>query len=165
MDGEVFGAFTGTPWQRNSSYYGSGEAFLWKLRHSRLINNNEKLIREEPMRIDTDLEVYPYSATDNYVQRCTDEELIVGGGLWSDDNKCPYDQYSGRGLVINSDLSKGTSGSCSTFANPSLSKLYQNGDSFEIKNIELWTYTPCMSVVEAEKVELRKKLFVNDLRN
>eukprot|EP00978_Attheya_sp_CCMP212_P033769 scaffold137952_cov36-Attheya_sp.AAC.2 len=36
MEGEVFGAFTSYPWRPHGhAYYGSGEAFVWRLTQSR----------------------------------------------------------------------------------------------------------------------------------
>ena len=182
MEGEVFGSFTGSIWKKSSSFFGSGEAFLWRLKCSRLVSsssssssfNSQKKddadahSNQEVRRIDTDLEIYPYTNMNRYVQLCTDDQLVVGGGEWEEDRHEQHEQHeqqgnilpyegdtSGKGLCINGDLSQGSSSSSSTFANPSLCKTHRKGECFKILNLEVWTWTPCYNQEDAQQLESR----------
>eukprot|EP00978_Attheya_sp_CCMP212_P043300 scaffold280108_cov44-Attheya_sp.AAC.1 len=74
-----------------------------------------------------------------------------GSGSGSEDDK---GVHYGFGLGIESDLLHGTSSSCATFGSPPLSFEHPDGSPFEIVNMEVWTLTPCMTLEEAEKLEL-----------
>jgi hypothetical protein len=136
----VFGSFTSTPWRRQSSWFGTGQAFLFK-------------------KTDT-LEVYPFTGSDDMVQYCSTQMLAVGGGDWGLANS-PFGkrETNGIGLLVDGDLLGGESYSCATFCNPKLSKT----NEFTISNLEVWTLTPCMSQDQAEKLESHK-LFVETHR-
>ena len=56
-------------------------------------------------------------------------------------------------------LLKGSSSPCLTYGSPSLSRYHKDGSLFEIINMELWTLTPCMTLEEAEKLELGRLFF------
>ena len=137
---KVFGSFTGTKWRKQQKWYGSGEAFLW--------------------RVEDSLKVYPFTGSDTLVQYCTNQMVAVGGGDWKDTDS-PYSkttQKQGIGLLIDADLLGGESNSSATFCNPTLSGDRQE---FNIDDLEVWTLTPCMTTEEAEKLELHK-LFVEE---
>ena len=63
--------------------------------------------------------------------------------------------------MVDGDLQGGETNSCSTFANPRLSKRVTTSNEFSIGNLEVWTLTPCLTVPDAEKMEL-KRLFVEE---
>jgi len=146
LDGEVFGSFTSSPWEKQWGYFGSGEAFLWRL--------------EDTSQVD----VFPWSGQNNMVQFCDGKKVVVGGGdidcnmsgRWPGANKPSNSASYGFGLVIETDLQHGASNPCMTFNSPSLSKVHFDGSPFEISNIEVWAMTPCASVEEAKKLELRQ---------
>ena len=155
-EGEVFGCFTSAPWRLHPDFFGTGEAFLWRLRTPR-INASDK--GGDKTRLDDLLEVYPFSGLDSDVQVCKRDKLALGGGHWRKGD-CPFTgETGGFALCIHSDLQTGTSSTCATFANPGLSRLSKNGKVFTISNLEVWTFTPFSAVSEAEKSENRK-LFV-----
>ena len=155
MEGDVFGCFTGKSWRNQFGYFGSGDAFLWRLKKSRWGTHQPY----SSARVDSELEVYPCTGYDNMVQLFTTETIAVGGGPW-DDGDSPYEpRLNGIGLIIDRDLLCGESKSCATFANPPLCKNAEDGVSFEIINLEVWTLTPCMTTESANELEARN-LFV-----
>ena len=155
VEGEVFGCFTTEPWRKNWNYFGGGESFLWRMRHSR---------REKHMSIidqaqsESEIDVYPYTGENNCIQLCTHDKIAVGGGTadsssTSIDTKVKDHEW-GFGLTIESDMIHGTSSPSLTFGSPSLSVEHSDGSRFEIINLELWTLTPCILLEDAEKLEL-----------
>mmetsp|Transcript_1442 Transcript_1442/g.2136 ORF Transcript_1442/g.2136 Transcript_1442/m.2136 type:complete len:472 (+) Transcript_1442:109-1524(+) len=140
----IFGCFTSTPWRRNSKWFGSGQAFLFKY------SNGE-------------LGVYPFTDSDTLVQYCTTEMMAAGGGDYNKDGS-PFGkgQKNGIGLLLNKNLEKGETYSCSTFCNPRLCS--KNENEFAIDDLEAWALTPCMTENEAANLE-RHKLFVEKNRN
>ena len=123
LDGEVFGAFLTQTWKRShKEWYGGGQSFLWTTTESS--SKKSKKLR-----------VFPYSFENSYVQLCDRDRLVVGGG-------------DGFGLALESDLLQGSSCPCTTFDSPSLSKIHSDGSTFEVRNVEVWTLTPCLSVIE-----------------
>mmetsp|Transcript_34041 Transcript_34041/g.82545 ORF Transcript_34041/g.82545 Transcript_34041/m.82545 type:complete len:353 (-) Transcript_34041:72-1130(-) len=157
VDGEVFGCFTGQPWRKSPSYFGTGESFLWKMRRSRLEATNDIL---EQAQLESEIDVYPHTGDNQYFQLCTHDRIAVGGGTPSGEKKTsdpPIDAHEwGFGLDIQGDLLVGSSSPCATYDSPSLSKVHPDGSLFEIVNLELWALTPCTSVQEAERLELGK---------
>ena len=150
-NGEVFGAFTGTPWRSSTRWYGNGESFLWRLKNSRIALS--KNIKEAGT--DNEMEVYPFTGYDNLVQYCTSKTIAIGGGDW-DDQKCPFDdEPKGIGLMIDGDLAGGETNSCATFANPRLCKTTSSNE-FSIANVEVWTLTPFDNENDAAQLEMQK---------
>eukprot|EP00526_Cylindrotheca_closterium_P001659 CAMPEP_0113660458 /NCGR_PEP_ID=MMETSP0017_2-20120614/32911_1 /TAXON_ID=2856 /ORGANISM="Cylindrotheca closterium" /LENGTH=1135 /DNA_ID=CAMNT_0000575095 /DNA_START=78 /DNA_END=3481 /DNA_ORIENTATION=+ /assembly_acc=CAM_ASM_000147 len=139
VDGEVFGCFTGQPWRKSPSYFGTGESFLWKMRRSRLEATNDIL---EQAQLESEIDVYPHTGDNQYFQLCTHDRIAVGGGTPSGEKKTsdpPIDAHEwGFGLDIQGDLLVGSSSPCATFDSPSLSKVHPDGSLFEIVNLELW---------------------------
>ena len=164
IDGEVFGSFTGQAWRKSWNYFGTGESFLWKMRHSRLDATNGILDQAQK---ESEIDVYPYTGENEFIQLCTHDRIAVGGGIPDDDasaEKKTQNEPSGSplvdhghdwglGMAIQSDLLQGSSSPCVTFGSPSLCKA---GDRFEVVNVELWTMTPCSTEEEAENLELGK---------
>jgi hypothetical protein len=157
--GEVFGSFTGTPWRIGSKWYGTGEAFLWRLKKRRCASpkNSKK------SNFEREIEVYPFTADDDLVQYCTSKTIAVGGGDWQhNNNPCPYeDSEKGIGFMIDCDLAGGETNSCATFSNPKLAKHTTASSEFVISNMEVWTLTPCINKEDAIKMELHK-LFIEE---
>ena len=172
VDGEVFGAFTCQPWRKNWNYFGTGESFLWKMRRSRLEKTHGIL---EQAHLESEIDVYPYTGENRYIQLCTHDRVAVGGGTPSEkkegDEAMTLDSGGllqvkphewGFGLAISADFLTGTSSPCVTFGSPGLSNAHQDGSIFEIVNMELWTLTPCRTEAEAEKLELGKLFLSRD---
>jgi hypothetical protein len=136
----IFGSFTSSPWRRHESWYGSGQSFLFK--------KTDKL------------EVYPFIGADDMVQYSSAQFLAVGGGDWTVGSPFSEHEKKGIGLLVDGDLQGGESYSSATFCNPALSR--QN--EFSILNIEVWTLTPCMTELEAEKLEKHKAFVEANLR-
>lgn len=74
---------------------------------------------------------------------------LEGKDLLNEAEKVTY----GFGLAIKGDLQVGTSGPCATFRNPCLSSHSGKSEVFQIFNLEVWAFTPCINVEEAEKME------------
>ena len=170
VDGEVFGAFTAEPWRKSWNYFGNGESFLWRMRHSRHEKCHSII---DQAHMESEIDVYPFIGMNNCIQLCSNDQIAVGGGTYvmspkfsdhsdmvSDNVTEIQDRYKahewGFGLTIESDFLHGTSSPCLTFGSPSLSTIHSDGSLFEIMNIELWTLTPCTRLEDAEKLELGK---------
>ena len=155
VDGEVFGSFTSDPWRKNWKYFGTGESFLWRMRKSR--NTPCKSIIDQA-HLESELDVYPWSGANNCIQLCTHDTIAVGGGSAEAGEKKgegPSEPPNyGFGLALEKNLLYGTSSSCATFSSPPLSPSHQDGSPFEIVNLEVWAFTPCETLQDAEKLEL-----------
>lgn len=110
-DGRVLGSFTSTPWRKSTDsdsssgwFYGSCEAFLWRLTHSRReiesgieAEEDDEVARDSgdtasssrsgqallARRVDleSDVEIFPWSGLNQCVQMCDGRNIIaVGGG-------------------------------------------------------------------------------------
>ena len=136
VEGEVFGAFLTQTWRRSyNRWYGGGQSFLWTTISDEFPASGSK----------KKLHVFPYSFANSYVQLCDRDRLLVGGG----DGGSNFERHSyGFGLALEKDLMTGSSCPCTTFQSPSLSKVHADGSTFEIRNVEVWTLTPCLSVIE-----------------
>ena len=175
IDGEVFGSFTGQAWRKSWNYFGTGESFLWKMRHSRLDPTNGILDQAQK---ESEIDVYPYTGDNDFIQLCTHDRIAVGGGIPEDpvasekktqtepsSNPLVDHEYDwGLGLALRSDLLQGSSSPCLTFGSPSLCKAQPDGERFEVMNVELWTLTPCSTEEEAEKLDLGKLFLGSALR-
>jgi hypothetical protein len=175
LDGDVFGSFTSSPWRVNSRYYGSGEAFLWRLCKSRYTPcrtiDDQKLL-------ESDIEVFGWSGKNRNVQLLTsyESDLAIGGGPPDDQNDSESepsfvvtdadgkhsDNDWGFGLALSNDLSQGTSQFSVTFDNPPLPATQK--EVFAVANIEIWTLTPVDDRKQAEILEMSRQ-FVFDHGN
>ena len=161
MNGDIIGSFTSSPWrEQGQEYYGSGEAFLWRLLKPQ--NARVETVQDQFQLETSEVEIFEWSGENHNVQRLVNakSDLIVGGG--GQDGAIDGDKESrhGSGLVLSPCLTRGHSHSCLTFGSPSLLQ----GDMFEIANIEVWTLTPVDNLEQAEKVELGRH-FVFDQGN
>jgi len=151
VNGEVFGAFVSSPWRKYSSFYGSCETFLWRLRKSRF---TPTMSIDEQIELERDIEVFKWSQENRNIQMSNDNKLIIGGGCPDDADNNEDSSSWGFGIALEADLYQGTSGNCVTFNSPSLSQVSPKGDIFEVANMEVWAFTPCMNLKEAEQLEL-----------
>lgn len=147
--GEVFGSFTGTPWRIGSKWYGTNEAFLWRLKKRRYTSPQNS---RKP-NFEREIEVYPCTEDDELIQYCTAKTMAVGGGDWQL-NACPYSNSDqGIGFMVDGDLAGGETSSCGTFANPKLARYTTSGSKFTIRNLEVWTLIPCSNLRDATQME------------
>jgi len=169
MDGAVFGSFTSSPWRKSGQFYGSGEAFLWRLVHSRYTPCSTI---SEQIALESNVEVFPWTGANRNVQYISHEAttLGLGGGPLENSGSAninPAVDCNGKvdtkswgfAFALNQDLSRGTSGHSTTFDNPSLF-----GDVFEVANMEVWTLSPTEDLEQATNLELSRQ-FVFDHGN
>lgn len=150
--GEVFGCFTGSPWRMGSTWYGSRDAFLWRLKENRYTSPKNA----KKSNFERQMELYHCTENDDFIQYCTSETIAVGGGEWQH-NSCPYsDSNEGIGLVIDGDLAGGETNSCATFANPKLARHATISSEFSISNLEVWSLTPFVNIEKALEKEIRE---------
>lgn len=156
VDGEVFGAFTSAAWTIQPSFFGGGEAFVWRMKHSRLEIADSVM---EQAQQETDLEVFPYSYENPFVQVCQTDKVAVGGGTPSLPREVqggtlvPPAAFGAALAFEGSSMMEATSAPCLTFRSPSLSKLHHDGSRFELINLEAWSFTPCITLAEAQRME------------
>uniref|UniRef100_A0A6T8NUY4 Oxidation resistance protein 1 n=1 Tax=Proboscia inermis TaxID=420281 RepID=A0A6T8NUY4_9STRA len=203
--GEVFGSYTSEPWRKTWGYYGTGESFLWRLRQSRetscsddsssssgessshVKNRGGTISVLEQAKMESEVDVYPWTGENEMIQVCTTDRIAVGGGSLNvadsnpnkkskhdimhnvgDDNDTAAEKGAsgdgGFGFALEADMLHGTSSPCATFGNPCLSRLHDNsGGVFEIVNVEVWTLTPCTTLEMAQKMEM-SRLFLEENR-
>jgi hypothetical protein len=120
-NGHVFGYYATEEWSRNSSYYGTGESFLWSLLPQ--------------------FHVYQWTKKNTYFQYSNHECIFIGGGtshleMKRNQTDTPIDMGY-YGLSLDGNLSKGTSHTCDTYLNRTLSATAE----FAVESIELWCFT------------------------
>ena len=159
-NGDVFGSFTSSPWHQNPTYFGSGVAFLWKMRYNRMTPCHSLF---EQAHLESEIDIFFYSGLNDYVQLCTSDKIAVGGGELDTTGKEEHGndaaqyvyleegEHYGFGIAVADDLLHGTSSPCATFRNPCLVNHSSRGEVFEIVNLEVWSFTPCDTVDAADE--------------
>lgn len=111
-DGEIFGSFTSSPWQTASKYFGSGESFVWRMRHNRM---DTCYSLYEQAQLETEIDIYPFSSLNSCVQLCKHDMLGVGAGEIQNKNiatsfveECHGCGELGFAFVLHSDFLTGT---------------------------------------------------------
>ena len=154
-DGHVFGSFTSTNWRyERSGFYGTGESFLWRMRHSRKTKCSSLF---DQAQLESEVDVYVCTHENEMIQLSTDEMIAVGGGEVESDTDSSVEQRSNRfgfGLSIDDFMLHGTSSPCATYRNPCLVDGGSKDKPFRIANVEVWTFTPCTNVADAERLEM-----------
>ena len=189
-NGDVFGSFTSSPWTcrrhrpssantTGSGFYGTGESFLWRMRSNR---NTPVHSLFEQAQLESDIDVYPYNGSNDYVQLCTRDMLALGGGGGGagsgdgcdgamhpqplDDDDAPpvvlEDMVNyGFGLALDKYLLHGTTSPSATFGNSNLTSHRTNidtvvdgGVAFDVQNLEVWGFTSANTVSDAQKSEM-----------
>ena len=173
IDGYVFGAFCSAPWKIQSNWYGTGaSSFLWRLKQPRRGRTNDKgLTGKTDDGKMNEIEIYPYTRYDAYVQYCSSQTLAVGGGTdWTltKEGYSPYHRPSsgdaslpsndepmatGIGFLLDGDLMGGETNSCVTYANPRLGNNSDGTHEFNIQTLEVYTFTKISTMQEAEMKE------------
>uniref|UniRef100_A0A7S3QCD2 Oxidation resistance protein 1 n=1 Tax=Chaetoceros debilis TaxID=122233 RepID=A0A7S3QCD2_9STRA len=111
-NGEVFGSFTSSAWQIGSTYFGSGESFVWRMRHNRM---DTCYSLYEKAQLESEIDIYPYSSLNSCVQLCKHDMLGVGAGEIQNKNiasnfveECRGNEELGFAFVLQSDFLTGT---------------------------------------------------------
>ena len=152
VDGHVFGAFTNHSWRFSVGWYGGQQAFLWKMRRSRL--ETTKSIFEQAVQ-ESEVQVFPVRPGNVAVQYCSKECLMLGRGEIKGHKPEKYGgKHYGHGIYLDSSLLRGTTSSSETFGNPCLVDDAERGTRFDVSNIEIWTLTTHDNVNEAQQSEL-----------
>lgn len=162
VEGDVFGCFTSTPWKQTFGYFGTGEAFVWKMKQSRGTKCYSLL---DQVQMESEVEVYAFSNENDMVQVCKQDFIAIGGGPISDASNLPdvnlnnvaSNVEAGFALALDEELLNGTTSPCGTFLSPCLTDSSSpTGEVFEVVNMEAWTFTPCSTEEQAERNELGK---------
>lgn len=85
-DDEVFGAWIGEGIRMNvGSYYGGGDAFLWRVEHeglesARVGNPKDEKIADDGTVVLPQLKVWKWTGRNDYVALCETDSISLGGG-------------------------------------------------------------------------------------
>ncbi|KAI8369420.1 TLDc domain-containing protein, partial [Radiomyces spectabilis] len=115
-DSHLFGAYLNEPLHVSSSFYGTGECFLWKL--------TDAVVPDASHHPPPKIKVFPWTGKNEYMIVSEPSFVAFGGG----DGKF--------GLWLNSDLERGHSEPCPTFDNEALSPHPQ----FSCIELEIWGF-------------------------
>ena len=176
-NGDVFGSFTSASWHTNNKYFGTGESFLWRMRHNR---NTPVFSLFEQAQIESEIDVFLYNGSNNYIQLCTNDKIALGGGtiLQSDseggdvqpvigdsidETRDVYLEWSnyGFGLALDDMLLHGSTSPSATYGNPNLINCGKGGELFDVLNLEVWTFTSAQNEQEAQHSEM-SLFFINE---
>ncbi|KAL9186913.1 hypothetical protein ACHAXT_010633 [Thalassiosira profunda] len=166
-NGEVFGSFTSSPWRLNNRYFGTGESFLWRMRHGR---NTPVHSLFDQAHLESEIDIYPYNGNNDYVQLCTSDKLALGGGstarqessiredVVEEDLDTPpvflENVLYGFGLALDRNLLHGTTSPSKTFGNPCLTDGSDGGETFDVMNLEVWGFTSAQTESSAQQSEM-----------
>lgn len=165
-NGEVFGAFTSAPWRLSNKYFGTGEAFLWRMRHGR---NTPVHSLFEQAQLESEIDIFPYNGSNDYIQLCTSDKLALGGGntvLKREESSIHEDEpldapavflednIYGFGLALDKNLLHGTTSPSATFGNSNLINGTGSGETFDVMNLEVWGFTSAQTEKGAERSEM-----------
>ena len=173
VDGEVFGGFFSNAWTVQPGYFGTGESFLWRMKHVRKIPGGEleEETLAEQIEKESDLEIFPSEVyyANNFFQMCHQETISAGGGAVSlpqdfgEDRGGTYVPHEiGFGLQLGGgqgSLLEGSSSASLTYRNPPLARSHKDGSVFELLNLEAWGFTPCRNEEEARVLEYKNMFF------
>ena len=154
--GDVFGSFTSSPWQIKKESFGNGESFVWKMWHNRTEAGNS--IHENFAQQERKIQIFPNSILNYSVQICTNEIIGVGDAQIGEDiypKNVEEEQASSFAFLLHSDLRRGITGSSATFCSPRLTSTSEKDGTFDVLNLEVWAFTPCTKVDNAERLELK----------
>jgi hypothetical protein len=139
--GHILGGYAAAPWDRQSgmqrTFYGSGQSFLFATHPDDPVavadddgdnNNDDKLY------------IYPWTGDNNYCQVCDveDGQIAMGGG-------------GAFGLIVQEHFSRGSTGRCGTFGNPSLIP-GDSGGTFDVISFEIYGFSSMAEVFSPSSV-------------
>lgn len=167
-NGDVFGCYTSVAWRTNPTFFG-GKSLVWKMRHNRHAPCHSLF---EQAEMENEIDVFMLIEEGQKPQCCTSDRLGIGAGKLRDYDLCgnDLDQYhdaseDGFAFALQDDLLSGTSGKCHTFRNPCLINSKLDSETFQVLNMELWTFTPCFTLDSAEKLEMTQFFMSESIRN
>jgi len=140
--------------------------------------------------MESEIDVYTYSGLNDLVQVCDERRLAIGGGKLTPDEAdmsaggggregasnplnnvggIPLASLDGQnfgfGIALDENLRSGTTSPCGTFRNPCLVNHMSKGEVFDVANLEVWTFTPCMDVESAERMEMTRFFVEEQIRS
>jgi hypothetical protein len=118
--GYIFGYFSTEPWRVHSSYYGTGESFLWSL--------------------SPEFHVYKWTTSNDYFQYSNNESIFMGGGTRKQEELVSSPEKSitcSYGLWLDEYFFKGSSHTSDTYLNRTLA----GSDEFTAEVVELWGFS------------------------
>lgn len=158
--GEVFGSFTSRSWRNHHGYFGGTPAFVWKMRQSR---RTKCFSLFDQAQLESEIYVYMFTSdVEKLVQVCRNDTLAVGGdesGPSLDDipdlpSAVRAAEKMGFAIALEDDLMVGTTSPSALFSSPSLVGYGDKTESFNVVNLEVWTFTPCFDLNSAERLEM-----------
>ena len=97
---------------------------------------------EQAILMESELAVYPYTGSDNFVQHCSAKDGIGLG-------------KNAAAIRLDPSLRKGSTSATETFGNPCLlAPKEEQAKEFDVANVEVWALTPSDNVKDAERLEL-----------
>ncbi|KAI7868805.1 TLD-domain-containing protein [Spinellus fusiger] len=118
---EIFGAFLNETLVCGTSYYGTGECFLWKTTKTETENTQPHTVTSS---LAPKIKVFPWTGKNEYMILSETNFIAIGGG-------------NGKfGLWLNEDLEKGHSEQCPTFDNEVLALKPE----FSCMELEIWGF-------------------------
>lgn len=172
--GQVFGCYTSQPWITNPSFFGGAPSFVFKMRHSRNTVCHSLL---EQAQMEGELDVHFLLQDGQRPQVCTHDMLGVGEGSvrrydyegnveqTEEELESTQGKNYGFAIALSDDLLSGTTSQCSSYKNPCLVDPNSKGETFEVLNMELWTFTPCFTLDSAEKLEMTQFFVSKSIRS
>jgi TLD len=137
----------------------SGESFLWRMNEKRPLlkekdQNNEDLLNDIA-RKEGDIDVYRWTGINDECQLFSWDRLAAGSGMMISGD--------GFGLIVQDDLSRGSSSPCATYDNPCL--VSSKTGRFEVANLEVWAMTPFLFCSEAEDTDAALRFIEGNMMN
>ena len=124
-DGHVFGGFINEPFKKSSTYYGTGESFVFSIR--------------------PELAVYRWQSGHSFEDGMrqsdnTEKESVPDLGLFvlSDTTQLLMGSGGGFAFRVDDELHLGCSQPCATYQN----KLLSQSEFFKVVNVEIWNTKP-----------------------
>ncbi len=172
--GQVFGCYASKPWRTAPSFFGGAPSFVFKMRHNR---NSPCHSLIEQAQLESEIDVYFLLDDGQRPQVCTHDMIGMGQGFLQkydelgqvsetvEEAEEKHGKNHGFAIALNNDLLSGTTSKCSSYKNPCLVDVNSNGKTFEVLNLELWTFTPCFSLDSAEQLEMTQFFVQESMRN
>ena len=130
---------------------------MWKMRHSRRTRCASLF---DQAQLESEIDVFSCIEPEQLVQACRHDSLSVGG---DDAPLVPMEGKSsesmdedGFAIAVEEDLMGGTTSPSRTFKSPALRGLGEKTSVFDIAGLEIWSFTPCMDVSSAQRLEMTK---------
>lgn len=123
----------------------------------------------EQAQLESEIDVFPFNGSNDYIQLCTCDKLALGGGGATAVKKEDHIQeneildasavlfddviYS-FGLTLDENLLHGTTSPSATFGNGNLTNGADTGETFDVMNVEMWAFTSAQTENYAERNEM-----------